>query len=123
MPYPPPVPPRFSIRRKIVIGFGLVFLMLGIIGFISYRSTRAFILTADWVAHTREVMEIEERTQRHLMEMEGGRRGFIMTGDESYLRGFEEAQAQIIENFNALKTYTADTPQQTLKLDRLLTLI
>ncbi|MEI9892796.1 MAG: CHASE3 domain-containing protein [Chthoniobacter sp.] len=123
MPFPTPVPPRFSIRRKIIIGFGLVFLMLGIIGFISYRSTRAFILTADWVAHTREVMEIQERTQRHLMEMESGRRGFIMTGDESYLRGFEEAQSQIIENFNALKTYTADTPQQTLKLDRLLTLI
>ncbi|MDR3406774.1 MAG: CHASE3 domain-containing protein [Chthoniobacter sp.] len=123
MPYPPPVPPRFSIRRKIVIGFGLVFLMLGIIGFISYRSTRAFILTADWVAHTREVMEIQERTQRHLMEMESGRRAFLMTGDEGYLRGFEDAQSQIIENFNALKTYTADTPQQTLKLDRLLTLI
>jgi PAS domain S-box-containing protein len=123
MPYPSPSPHRFSIRRKILIGFGLVFLMLGIIGLISYRSTRAFILTADWVAHTHEVMEIQERTQRHLMEMESGRRGFLITGDESYLRGFEEAQAQIIENFNALKTYTADTPQQTLKLDRMLTLI
>lgn len=123
MSIPPPAPPRFSIRRKIIIGFGLVFLMFGIIGFISYRSTRAFILTADWVTRTREVMELQERTQRHLMEMESGRRGFIITGDESYLRGFEEAQAQIIENFNALKTYTADTPQQTVKLDRLLTLI
>ena len=117
------MPPRFSIRRKILVGFGLVFLMLGILGLIGYRSTRAFIATADWVAHTREVMEIEERTQRHLMEMESGRRGFMITGDEKYLHGFEEAQAQIIENFNALKTYTADTPQQTLKLDRLLTLI
>ncbi|EDY22427.1 multi-sensor signal transduction histidine kinase [Chthoniobacter flavus Ellin428] len=123
MSTPPPAAPRFSIRRKIIIGFGLVFLMFGIIGFISYRSTRAFILTADWVTRTREVMELQERTQRHLMEMESGRRGFIITGDETYLRGFEEAQAQIIENFNALKTYTADTPQQTVKLDRLLTLI
>ena len=123
MPYPPPVPPRYSIRRKIVIGFGLVLVMLGVIGLISYRSTRAFIQTADWVAHTREVMEIQERTQRHLMEMESGRRGYLVTGDETYLHGFEEAQTQIVENFNALKTYTADTPQQTLKLDRLLTLI
>src|SRR5437660_7078130 len=105
MPFPTPPPHRFSIRRKILIGFGVVFLRLGIIGLISYRSTRAFILTADWVAHTHEVMEIQERTQRHLMEMESGRRGFLITGDEGYLRGFEEAQAQIIENFNALKTY------------------
>jgi PAS domain S-box-containing protein len=117
------VPPRSSIRRKIIIGFGLVLAMLGVIGFISYRSTRAFIATADWVAHTHIAMEIQERTQRHLMEMESGRRGFIATGDEVFLRGFEDAQAQIIENFKALKAYTMDTPQQTLKLDRLLTLI
>jgi len=97
--------------------------MLGVIGFISYRSTRDFIATADYVAQTHEVMEVQERTQRHLMEMESGRRGFIATGDESFLRGFEEAQAQIIANFNTLKARTADTPQQTLRLDRLLTLI
>src|SRR5882757_1036695 len=123
MTSPPPPSPRISIRRKIVIGFGLGVAMLGLIGFISYRSTRAFISTADWVAHTREVMEIQERTQRHIMEMESGRRGFLVTGDEHFLGGLEQAQTQIIENFNALKNYTADTPQQTLKLDRLLTLI
>ncbi len=106
-----------------MFGFGLVLGMLGVIGLISYRSTRDFIITAEWVAHTREVMEIQERTQRHLMEMESGRRGYLITGDENMLRDFEEAQARIIENFNSLKIYTADTPQQTLKLDRLLTLI
>ena len=123
MPFTKTQPPRFSIRRKVVLGFGLVLAMLGIIAFISYRSTQAFIKNAEWVQHTRGVMEIEERTQRHLMEMEADRRGFIITGDEKLLRGYEEAQGQIIEGFNALKYETADTPQQTLKLDRLLQLI
>ncbi len=123
MPSTPPVQPRYSIRRKIVLGFGLVLAMLGVISLISYQSTRAFIGTAESVASTREVMEIQERTQRHLMEMESGRRGYVITGDENALRGFEEAQSHIIENFNSLKAYTLDTPQQTLKLDRLLTLI
>ena len=118
-----PKQPRLSIRRKVVLGFGLVVAMLGVIAFVSYRSTRTFIRNADWVTHTREVMEIEERTQRHLMEMASGRRGFLITGDERFLRGYEEAQGQIIDNFNALKADTADTPQQTLKLDRLLQLI
>jgi len=123
MPSTPPAQPRYSIRRKIVLGFGLVLAMLGVISLISYQSTRAFIGTAESVALTREVMEIQERTQRHLMEMESGRRGYVITGDENALRGFEEAQSHIIENFNSLKAYTLDTPQQTLKLDRLLTLI
>jgi len=115
--------PRFSIRRKVVLSFALVLAMLGIIAFISLRSTRAFIRNAEWVTQTRKVMETEERTLRHLMEMESGRRGFLVTGNEGLLRGYEAAQGEVIKNFNALKIETADTPQQTLKLDRLLQLI
>lgn len=123
MPPAPSSARRSSIRRKVLLGFGLMLAMLAVLGFVSYRSTREFIRSAEWVAHTREVMEIQERTQRHLMEMESGRRGFLITGDENQLRDFELAQSKVIDNFNALKAYTIDTPQQTLKLDRLLTLI
>lgn len=115
----PSVPHRFSIRRKVLLGFGLVFAMLGVIALISYRSTRGFIKTAEWVAHTHEVMEIAERAQRNLMGMESGRRGFLITGDDLFLQGYEEAQEQVITNFNALRTLTADTPRQTAKLELL----
>ncbi len=123
MPSTTPARSRLSIRRKVVLSFGVVLAMLGIVALLSYRSTRAFIKNAEWVTHTREVMEIGERTQRHFMEMAAGRQGFLITGDERLLSGYEEAQGQIIESFNSLKAYTADTPQQTLKLDRLLQLI
>src|SRR4051812_35097052 len=105
-------PHRFSIRRKIVFGFGLVLAMLGVIGLISYRSTQVFISTAKSVAHTREVMEIQERTLRHLMEMESSRRAYLITGDENVLRGFETAHDSLITNFNSLKDYSRDSPQQ-----------
>ena len=123
MHFTKPQPPRFSIRRKVVLGFGLVLAMLGLISLISYWSTWAFIQKAEWVQHTRTVMEIEERTQRHVMEMAAGRRGFLITGDERMLRGYEQAQDQVIEGFNALKAGTAEAPHQTLKIDRLLHLI
>ncbi|MCE9612047.1 MAG: CHASE3 domain-containing protein [Chthoniobacter sp.] len=114
---------RFSIRRKVVLSFALVLTMLGIIGYVSLRSTRAFIRNAELVAQTRKVMETEERTLRHLMEMEAGRRGFLIKGDENLLRGYTDAQGEVIRNFNTLKVDTADAPQQTLKLNRLLRLI
>ena len=124
-PMPPAqrVRPRFSIRRKVVLSFGLVLAMLGLIAFISLRATKAFIKNAEWVTQTRKVMETAERTLRFLMEMEAGRRGFLVTGNEDLLIGYAGAQALVIENFNALKADTADTPQQTLKLTRLLELI
>ena len=124
-----PMPPaqraraRFSIRRKVVLSFGLVLAMLGIIAFISLRATRAFIRNAEWVTQTRKVMETTERMLRYLMEMEAGRRGFLVTGDEDLLGGYTAAQKRVIENYNALKADTTDTPHQTQKLVRLLTLI
>ena len=123
MPSAKPQPPRFSIRRKVVLGFGLVLAMLVVISLISYWSTWAFIQKAEWVQRTRAVMEIQERTQRYLMEMASGRRGFLITGDERMLRGYEHAHDQVIEGFNALKAATAEAPHQTLKIDRLLQLI
>ena len=119
----PSAPHRFSIRRKVLLGFGVVFAMLGIIALISYRSTRGFIKTAEWVAHTHEVLEIEERALRNLMGMESGRRGFLITGDDRFLRGYEDAQTQVITNFNRLRTLTSDTPQQTTKLETLKVLL
>ncbi len=117
------VPLRLSIRQKILLGFGLVLVMLLVIGLISFRSTRAFIRTAEWVAYTREVMEIQERTLRHVMEMETARHRFLIRGEEDDLRDFEAAHERMLENFTVLKAYTAETPTQTLKLNRLLNLI
>jgi PAS domain S-box-containing protein len=124
-PMPPTqrIRPRFSIRRKVVLSFGLVLAMLGGIAFISLRATRAFIKNAEIVTETRKVMETAERTLRYVMEMEAGRRGFLVTGDDKMLVGYTESQRRVIENFTALKADTADTPQQTLKLTKLLELI
>ena len=89
MPPTTPSLPNLSIRRKVVLGFGVVLAMLGVIALVSYRSTLSFIKNAEWVQHTREVMEITERTQRYVMEMEAGRRGFLITGDEKLLLRLE----------------------------------
>lgn len=106
-----------------MLSFALVLAMLGGIAFISLRATRAFIRNAEWVTQTRKVMETAERTLRHLMEMEAGRRGFLVTGDENMLAGYTDAQRRVIENFNILKVESSDAPQQGLKLTRLLALI
>lgn len=123
MPPPPLTPQRVSIRRKVVLGFGLALAMLGVIALITWRSTRAFLQTAEMVAQTREVLERSERVLRHLMEMESGRRGFLLTGDDRHLTGYEEAQTQIVEDFQMLRARTLETPQQGLRLERLKLLI
>ncbi|RYD74031.1 MAG: PAS domain S-box protein, partial [Verrucomicrobiaceae bacterium] len=112
-------PQRMTIRSKVLLGFGIVLAMFAVIAWVSIRSTGGFSSTAEWVAHTQEVIELQERLFRHLMEMESARRGFLMTGEESFLAGYEGAEASIIQNFNYLRVLSSDVPAQTERLDRL----
>lgn len=114
---------RVSIGRKVFIGFGLGLAMLLTISLMSWRSTRGFMQTAVLVAQAHEVLAKSEQLFRSLMEMESGRRGFIMTGDDSYLRGYEEAQSNIIASFTAMKDGTIDSPDQWLRIERLKLLV
>lgn len=116
-------PLRFTIRRKVLLGFGSLLLIFAIIALISWRSTVIFIRSAERVAHAHEVLEIQEQAKRQLMEMESARRGFLFSGEERWLAGFENAQAQLRKNFDALKESTAEAPGQAERLDYLLELL
>ncbi len=119
MPDPSSLPQRLTIRSKVLLGFGIVLALFGVIAWVTIRSTVGFSRTAEWVAHTQEVIELQERLFRYVMEMESDRRGFLMTGDESMLTGYEGSRQSIIDNFNYLKVLTSDMPAQTARLERL----
>ncbi len=117
------LPQRISIRHKVMLGFGLVLVMLATIALITWRSTRGFMATAELVARSHEVLAKSDKLLRYLMEMESGRRGFLITGDDRYLRGYEQAQADIIDTFATLKSDTIETPQQGERIEELKRLV
>ena len=111
-------PHRFTIRRKVLLGFGSLLLIFAIIALISWRSTVIFIGSAAQVAHAHEILEIEEEAKRQLMEMESARRGFLFSGEERWLAGFENAEVRLRANFDALKAST-NAREQTMRVVRL----
>jgi signal transduction histidine kinase/ActR/RegA family two-component response regulator len=50
---------------------------------------------------------------------ENGQRGFLITGDEDYLKRFDSALSRVPELVASLRRLTADNPQQQARLDRL----
>ncbi|MGH6821234.1 MAG: CHASE3 domain-containing protein, partial [Methylocella sp.] len=65
------------------------------------------------VAAVRHTLEIQQRLSQLLstvQEAETGNRGFLLTGDESYLEGYDTAVGELEGKFNNLKTLTADNP-------------
>ncbi len=105
-----------SIRFKVLLGFGLAILAVGIIAFLSIRSTRSFIRTAEWVSRTHRVLEKHESMLRHLMEAESAARGYLITGDELLLDFFQQASEEGIDDAEALRPMLADQPEQRARL-------
>ncbi len=121
MPEIDPTPERrfLSIRQKVLLGFGLAILAVFVTAVMAYRSTRGFIKTATWVAHTRLVLESEETLLRHLMEAESAARGYLVTGNEVFLDPYQRAGTAAIRDFGELKMLVADNPAQLHRLSGL----
>ena len=105
-----------SIRFKVLLGFGLAILAVVIIAFLSIRSTRSFINTAEWLSHTHRVLETHESMLRHLMEAESAARGYLITGDELMRDFFQQASAAGTSDGEALRLMLADQPEQRARL-------
>lgn len=109
----------FSIRTKVLLGFGLAILAVAVIAFLSIRSTRSFLNTAEWVSQTHRVLETHESMLKHLMEAESAVRGYLITGDELMLDFFYQASDEGTKNVEELRGMLAENPEQ---IDRLKTI-
>jgi methyl-accepting chemotaxis protein len=110
---------RLTIGRKIIIGFGLPLLFIGVIGIVSHRSTSHLIENAGWVSHTYKVLEDLDRALTVVVDAESGSRGYIITGDEHYLVQYSGAGTQLVAARKQLRSLTSDNQVQQKNLDRL----
>src|SRR5437660_1124421 len=105
------------LRRKVIIGFILAVLLTGLIGFLSWRSTRLAAQEADLVAHTHAVMGTLDVTVEHAIELETSARGFALTGQDLLLTHYEAARGTINQDFGTLRHLTTDNPNQQRRLE------
>src|SRR5438128_11522138 len=87
------------LRRRVIIGFILAVLLTGLIGFLSWRSTRVAAQEADLVAHTHAVRGTVDATGEHAIELETSDRGFELTLQDVMLTHYEAARAPNNQGF------------------------
>jgi methyl-accepting chemotaxis protein len=107
----------WTFGRKIAAGFALSFLLLLGIGTVAYRSTNSLTSTSHMVRHTYDVLEHIGAVVSLLKDAETGQRGYVITGDESYLEPYQAALIGIPAAVKELRELTADNPRQQKRLD------
>ncbi|HEV3261616.1 MAG TPA: CHASE3 domain-containing protein, partial [Gemmataceae bacterium] len=108
-----------TIGKRIATGFGVALAALVVIGFVAYRSTVNSIDTSQWVTHTYQVREKLEVLLSLMADAETGHRGYLLTGQRSYLKPYQDAVRAVDPTVAEIRALTADNPNQQRRLDLL----
>ncbi|HEX4151795.1 MAG TPA: CHASE3 domain-containing protein [Steroidobacteraceae bacterium] len=105
-----------SMERRVRFGFLLALACLLIVGAISYLSVVRLNEKAAWVDHTHEVLNRLQSLVAAVTDSETAERGYVITGDESYLEPYGRS-AQLVEvEATQLHRLMADRPDQLQRL-------
>ncbi|MEH2336991.1 response regulator [Nostoc sp.] len=114
---------RKQFFKRVAGGFGLASAILVLIGVISYQNTRILIDTKNQVQRTQEKINKLEELLSDMKDAETGQRGYILTGQESYLEPYQAVVGNIDQKIAELKDLIIDQPSQQQQFATLESLI
>jgi len=112
-----------SFKQKLVIAFGTALVILLWIGVLTFRRTLQEDEDQKWVSHTHLVTEKLDAALADLVDAETNQRGYLITGEDSYLNPYRSAANAVYEDAHTLRKLTADNPTQQRSLDEIEPLI
>jgi CheY-like chemotaxis protein/signal transduction histidine kinase/CHASE3 domain sensor protein len=108
-----PLPP------KTLIGFLLAVVAVAIIALLSYQSLQTTTATAANLTQTVEVLGRLESLLSTLIDAETGQRGFLLTGEESYLAPYTDGKDALPDEIRSMRALLVNRPEQRRRLDAL----
>jgi CheY-like chemotaxis protein/CHASE3 domain sensor protein/putative methionine-R-sulfoxide reductase with GAF domain len=97
---------RFTLNTKILLGFAVCSAVLMAVAIFSFRNSAQFIETNQLVNHTHEVLYELEQILAGTVSAEAGARGYVITGNESYLEPFDSAKRSVYAHVDKTKQLT-----------------
>src|SRR5579863_6741001 len=91
--------------------FALMVVLL--IATLSYRAWHSFGLRNEEQAATQRIIDDTHAVLEGLTDAETGQRGFLLTGQDSYLQTYEQAVTRLPNILKTLEQATASRPDQT----------
>ncbi|MEY4385464.1 MAG: hypothetical protein RLY20_747, partial [Verrucomicrobiota bacterium] len=86
---------RKSIRQKILPGFGLALVFLLMFGALAWWSTHRGSIVFDEVEHTNKELAALDDLRLEMRDMESAARGFVISGDEDFLKPHQEKLSKV----------------------------
>jgi PAS domain S-box-containing protein len=107
-----------SIRVVLITGALFVLGAYVLAGSVIYKNDAELVDSRHWVIHTYKTMTQLREIQSAVRDCETGQRGYIITGDASYLQPYEEGVNRINELTDELEVLLGDNKLQQDELKR-----
>lgn len=109
----------FSLRGVAWTAFGVAVILLVGSSIYLARATHTLFASQALVAHTREVQTVLEDISSRLFQITNSRRGFVITGNESFLNDYHTAVDRIPDDYDRLRQLTTDNSARQQEISEL----
>jgi PAS domain S-box-containing protein len=103
---------KYLLARKIQLAFACAILTLLVVGAICYRAVGVSSESDRWVVHTNSVLTNLQDLLAAMLTVESSTRGFVLTGDKSYLATYSAGVSRTKEEQGIIRNLTSDNPTQ-----------
>ena len=113
---------RWSLTRGQTAALALLVAALLTDAVLTLHNIREVATSVQWVSHTHEVLAKLEQVFSTLKDAETGQRGYLLSGERTYLEPYAQAVTRLGPQLDQLRQLTLDNPTQTahvLKLEQL----
>jgi len=106
-------------RQRLTSVIALPSVLLLLFSGVSLWQVNRLLSALQWVDHTDQVITQAYRTHKLLLDIQTGSRGYIITGQEDFLKPYQQAKPTIDAAFLELKNLVADNPPQVERVQQL----
>ncbi|MFJ7969828.1 response regulator [Psychrobacillus sp. NPDC096389] len=104
---------KIGIRTKIMSGYLLVIVMVIFAFFLVNNQFTSVQADKDYImGHDFEVVTLSHQIEKYVLDMVRGQRGYVITGEESYLQPYYTGQREWQHNFDQIYRLVDDPSQQ-----------
>jgi signal transduction histidine kinase/DNA-binding response OmpR family regulator/CHASE3 domain sensor protein len=110
---------KTTLKRNLLLGLSLSLVLLFISSLASYISIKNLIQSSEMVRHREDVIDKLNSVLSLMKDAETGQRGYLITGDASYLDPYNNAQGKTSELLNYISLKTSDDAFQQKNIKQL----
>ncbi|MBU2552509.1 MAG: response regulator [Proteobacteria bacterium] len=105
-----------KLRTQLFSGYIVVFVIMVLLAGMVFWSTSTILESQDQVERTYEVITKARLIQKLVVDMETGKRGFLLTGKDKFLEPYEQGKADYDMTMGELRDLLANAPEQLARL-------